>query len=450
MLKRLLHKAYRRYSGNRFWFVRRFTPAGMVVLAGVVATACLGVDTTLIVAYQTFSLLALLLGFSLLFAFRPKARVAGRRFLPKTASAGTPVSYRVQLTNRSRGVLRGLVLLENLAHQLPSLEEFLNTPEPGEENRNWVDRAMGFYRWNWLIARRMPGKIREKGSPPIPPGASRETVLSLTPARRGLLRFTSLTLARTDPFGLFRSLQELKAADTLTVLPKRYRVPPLSLAGVMRYQPGGVTLASSVGESEEFVSLREYRPGDPLRHIHWKSWAKAGKPIVKEFQDEFFVRHAMILDTYSPDGDNEVFEEAVSVAASFACSIQSSDSLLDLLFVGPEAYCFTSGRGLAQTEKLLEILAGVKTCSGKPFLALERMVLEHLSLVSGCLCVFIHWDEVRREFVERMQARGVVPLVLVVTPDKAPPLHPGPMAAHPGRFRQLPVSRVQEMLLQLS
>ena len=58
-------------------------------------------------------------------------------------------------------------------------------------------------------------------------------------------------------------------------------------------------MASSVGESEEFVSLRDYRRGDPMRHIHWKSWAKTGKPIVKEFQDEFFVRHALILDTFA-------------------------------------------------------------------------------------------------------------------------------------------------------
>jgi uncharacterized protein (DUF58 family) len=59
-------------------------------------------------------------------------------------------------------------------------------------------------------------------------------------------------------------------------------------------------MASNIGQSEEFVSLREYRRGDPPRHIHWRSWAKAGKPIVKEFEDEFFVRHALVLDTFTP------------------------------------------------------------------------------------------------------------------------------------------------------
>src|SRR5436309_13793519 len=109
----------------------------------------------------------------------------------------------------------------------------------------------------------------------------------------------------------------------------------------MKYQEGGVAMASNIGRSEEFVSLREYRSGDPYRHIHWRSWAKVGKPIVKEFEDEFFVRHALVLDTFIDDPQADVFEEAISVASSFACALESKESLLDLLFVGPEAFCLT-------------------------------------------------------------------------------------------------------------
>ena len=75
----------------------------------------------------------------------------------------------------------------------------------------------------------------------------------------------------------------------------------------MRYQEGGVALAANIGRSEEFVSLREYRHGDPVRHIHWRSWAKTGKPIVKEFEDEFFVRHALVLDTFTDEPNSEVW-----------------------------------------------------------------------------------------------------------------------------------------------
>src|SRR2546430_6820801 len=113
-----------------------------------------------------------------------------------------------------------------------------------------------------------------------------------------------------------------------------------------------------------------------LRRVHWRSAARVGRPVVKEYQDEFFVRHALVLDTFAERAESDVFEEAVSVAASLACSIQTQDSLLDLLFVGPETYCFTAGRGLGHTDRMLEVLAGVRPCRDRPFHALHRAVLE--------------------------------------------------------------------------
>ena len=221
--------------------------------------------------------------------------------------------------------------------------------------------------------------------------------------RRGILRFTGVTLARPDPLGLFRAFcRKIAAPQTVLILPKRYPLPPIALPGAMKYQEGGVALAANVGRSEEFVALREYRHGDPLRHIHWRSWAKTGKPIVKEFEDEFFVRHALVLDTFDDEPNSEVLEEAVSVAASFACTVLTQESLLDLLFVGNQSYCFTAGRGLAHADQMLEILASVKNCADKNFATLERLVLNHVAVVSGCICVLQRWDGARTHFVENL------------------------------------------------
>jgi uncharacterized protein (DUF58 family) len=238
--------------------------------------------------------------------------------------------------------------------------------------------------------------------------------------------------------------------QSLLILPKRYPLPPIALPGTVKYQQRGVALASAVGESEEFVSLRDYRPGDPVRHIHWRSWAKTGKPIVKEFEDEFFVRHALVLDTFSQGANDDLFEEAVSVAASFACAIQTQESLLDLLFVGPQAYCFTAGRGLAHTEQMLEILASVNPCANKPFLALHQLVIEHSPLVSGCVCVFLAWDDSRKALVQQLKALGVPMLVLVMTTaDGASGMDAGPLHDQPERFRPLELGKVAELLMTL-
>jgi hypothetical protein len=171
---------------------------------------------------------------------------------------------------------------------------------------------------------------------------------------------------------------------------------------------------------------------------------------VKEFQDEFFSRHAMILDTFASGAREDVFEEAVSVAASFACTLETQESLLDLLFVGPQAYCFTMGRGLAQADQMLEILAAVKVCYGKPFSDLERLVSDHIGQVSDCICIFVAWDEARRDLVRQLGVLGVPLLVIVIVgPGEAEALRARAGADAPEHFHVLEADRVAEGLAQL-
>ena len=108
--------------------------------------------------------------------------------------------------------------------------------------------------------------------------------MQLTPLRRGQLRLLGVRLARPDPLGIFKACILTPAPESLMVMPKRYPVAWVDLEGVPINRAGGPTPAATVGDSEEFVALREYRPRDPLRHIHWRSWARLGRPIVKEFQ----------------------------------------------------------------------------------------------------------------------------------------------------------------------
>src|SRR5262249_52154644 len=161
---------------------------------------------------------------------------------------------------------------------------------------------------------------------------------------------------------LFRGFARVSLPQTVLILPKRYPLPEFALPGTHKYQQGGVAFAASVGESEEFVSLRDYRPGDPLRHVHWRSSARTGRLVVKEFEDEFFVRHALVLDTFATPEQGLAFEEAVSVAASFVSTVETQESLLDLMFVGAQAVCCTTGRGVSNAEHALGILASVQPC----------------------------------------------------------------------------------------
>lgn len=154
----------------------------------------------------------------------------------------------------------------------------------------------------------------------------------------------------------------------------------------------------------------------------------------------------MILDTFQESEADEVFEEAVSVAASFAGTITTQESLLDLMFVGIETYCFTSGRGVSPTEKMLEILASVQPCRDKPFRMLLPLVLSRAELLSGCICVFLAWDRQRKEFIDRLQALKIPFLALIVR-DNRTPLRLEPEYA--GSVRILETGRIQAGLAAL-
>jgi uncharacterized protein (DUF58 family) len=444
-LWRILYLLYRSYSTLLNWANRRFTRAGLAVAGTLLVAGLMGPDTDNNVTYQAFTLLLALAVVAVAYSVSFGGRFVAERRLPRFGSVGSPFRYRVSVRNATDKTQRGLVLLEGLAEIHASFEEWhaaqLSAEEPMRSFRLNPSRRLHPFR---------AAAVKETELPPMRPGEEVEATVEVTPHRRGVLRFCGATLARPDPLGLFRAFINISLPQTTLVLPRRYPLPAIALPGTLKYQQGGVALAASVGQSEEFVALRDYRHGDPFRHIHWRTWARVGKPVVKEFEDEFFVRHALILDTFSGLEHGETFEEAVSVAASFAASLQTQESLLDLLFVGPQSYCFTAGRGLAHTDQMLEILASVQPCGDKPFHTLEHLVLNHIKLVSGCICVLMDWDEQRRGFIEKIRALGVPVLVLVIVrPGKARSVEPGPMRDEPGQFHVLEAGEIQSGLARL-
>jgi uncharacterized protein (DUF58 family) len=415
MLRRFFYRQFRVASRVSWAVSRRLTPPGRLVVGALLGALVFGPNTRLTVGYQAFTLLGALLVLAALWALVRPPRLDVRRRLPRYATAGEPVIYDVMLRNRRSRAVVGLSMLEDLEDPRPTLEAFASASEPHEARRNWFDRKVAWHRWVWLLARNRRLEVREHSVDEVPAGGEARIRVEALARRRGRVRFRGLTLARTDPLGLVRALRRVAGADTLLVLPQRYPLAELTLPGARRYQPGGIALASSVGDSEEFVSLREYRPGDPLKRIHWRSSARFGRAVVREHQDEFFVRHGLVLDTFMPRGADERFEDAVAVAASFAAGVRGQESLLDLMFVGPEAYVFTAGRGVGHLERMLEVLADVVPCAERSFAALHRLVVERHQALSGVVCVLLAWDDERRALLQHLRALGGPTLALLIT-----------------------------------
>ncbi len=446
-----LYKSYRVLYRFDQWRKRRFTVPGLAVLYTIFITAIVGMDTHVSRVHQAFTLLLAVLVLAFIWSkFRLRVHINVTRDLPRYATAGKPLVYDVEFSNLAPKKLQDFFFYENLNDPRPTLEELSTISEPGEEKRNFWDRRILYYRWLWIISKKRILTEQLRPVPAIAANGKLKLRVAQTPQNRGFLRFYGVDIVRPDPLGLCNARCSIASPQKLVVLPKRYPVPSLRLPGARKHHALGVSLASSIGNHEEFVSLREYRPGDSLRHIHWRSSAKRGELIIKEYQDEYYVRHGLLLDTFTDIAFSDLFEEAVAIAASFVCALQTQEALMDLIFVGDQAYRFSSGRGTASVDHLLEILAAVQVCRHKPFDAIVPTVMENLHQFSSCICVLLQWDEARRAFIGDLVRRGVPVLVLVVAADDlSGPVDPGPMKHFENRFHVLKIGAIEKGLAQL-
>jgi uncharacterized protein (DUF58 family) len=415
-----LHRSYARGLAINQYFRRRIRPAGIGMLLLLFVAAVLGAGSRLAGGPQLFALTFSLLLVALGWAWLRRATLVATRELPRYATVGEPLTYHVVVRNLSRWAVKDAWLAEMRPDPRPSAERFYFSREPGEERRNVFDRTFAAYRWQWLLELNRAFDGGKALNPlRLARGAGTRVAITLRPLRRGLVPLGDLRVLLADPFGLLQRCRRVAAAtETLTVLPRRYRLRPLALAGSARFQTGGEVSSNTIGQAGEFLGLREYRAGDAMRQIHWRSWARLGRPIVKELEETFFPRYGLVLDTFPVAGDAALFEEAVSLAASFAATLETRESLLDLMFIRDEAHVFTAGRGTAKAEKILEVLAAVDIDPCEDFDALGRLVMRHRDELSACLVVLAGWSETRAEMVRMLARSGLSLMVFVICHDR--------------------------------
>lgn len=246
-------------------------------------------------------------------------------------------------------------------------------------------------------------------------------------AKRGLFTWRGFRVECDFPFGLIRAFRTYAHDYNVLVYPAFTRLSRLHIPTSLRYQPGGVALASSLGESFEYIGNREYREGDNVRDIDWRATARLNLPIVREYREEYFLRVGVVMDTYAPDRLNgkllsvkellaqeENFERAISLAASVSDFMARSDYIVDLFAAGPNLYHLTAGRSLAYLDQILDILACVEPSFDESLATLEPEIASNLAQITTIVCIFLDWDETRRMFVDRLRREGTAVRVLVV------------------------------------
>ncbi|GAA2280744.1 DUF58 domain-containing protein [Nonomuraea roseoviolacea subsp. roseoviolacea] len=136
---------------------------------------------------------------------------------------------------------------------------------------------------------------------------------------RGRYTIGPLSVRIADPFGLVELSRSFTIADTLVVTPQVVPLPHVRLSG--EWTGGGDSRTRSVAAAgDDDVAPREYRQGDDLRRVHWRSTARRGELMVRREEQQWQSRGALLLDTrrhaHRGEGPRSSFEVAVSAAAS--------------------------------------------------------------------------------------------------------------------------------------
>jgi uncharacterized protein (DUF58 family) len=296
--------------------------------AGIAATLCSLLLGERILLRIGLLLLVLPLAAAIVVA-RTKYRLTARRVLE---SPRVPSGHAAGVTLRVENVSRlptGLLLIEeSVPYQLGSAPRFV------------LDR--------------------------VEPRGAREITYTLRSDVRGRFEIGPLSVRLADPFGLVELTRSFARVDKLVVTPAIQPLPDVHLTG--EWTGGGDSHARTIAAAgEDDVATREYRHGDDLRRVHWKTTAKRGELMVRREEQHWQSRCTLFLDTrhraYHGEGPGSAFEYAVSAAASIGIALARDGFGLQL----------TTDTGVA-----LNGYGGLTDVGGGP---LEGILLEELAIV---------------------------------------------------------------------
>jgi uncharacterized protein (DUF58 family) len=365
-------------GGKRLWSLyRAFTREGRWLFMATLLTGAFAVDVTHTQVYVLFSALASVMLASLIVS--PALRLPElslRVHAPPRVFVGAEASFVVECARTAPGPRTTLLRVEGPF--LPYFGRWLTRPIPT------ADVAFG---------------------------SSSSATLTARFTQRGDLTLGRFRVSALVPLGLASGPPLESAPVRLRVVPRPANVLRLGMALATKHQPGGVALASKTGESMDLRGVRPYRKGDRIRDLSARTWARTGKPAVREYQEEYFTRVGVVLDCVAPRKravqTEEAFEAAVSLTAGVVAHLGRSEALVDLLVTGGEIHALTLGRSLGFLEQALDHLAVAEIAVSVDRDRLLERLRPYLSRLSAVVMVVDAWDEAREAFLRGVERNGV-------------------------------------------
>lgn len=254
--------------------------------------------------------------------------------------------------------------------------------------------------------------------PRMKPGDVHEDVFAIPTSRRTILQVGPVRSVRGDPVGLLSRQVKWTEPVDLYVHPKTVQLDETA-PGLIR-DLEGITTRDLTNSDIAFHALRDYVAGDDRRYIHWKSSARTGTLMVRQFEQTRRSVLALGLSTSPEDyADPAEFETAISILGSVG--LQAVRDEMDLVVQ-------TSKQTLPATtgKRLLDALSGVEWSPRHDrFLDLAATIGRHHA---GASVVMLHAGAAVEAALVR-RARTLLPaqarvIVFTVVKDAKPKLQP--------------------------
>jgi uncharacterized protein (DUF58 family) len=243
----------------------------------------------------------------------------------------------------------------------------LSVGHPGEVTYRWTNASRRTAR---LIVREIRPDILGGPQPPRQVRLSRQKTtvedVPVLPRQRGREATGALFIDSIGPLGLGRRRLRLNLPWEVVVYPPLVSVRlRASVAEALRRRDAGLKSVRQLGEGRLFESLREWVPGDDLRHIDWKATARRGKVITRQYEAERRQQVLLVLDTgrlmTAEVGSVARLDFAVQAALELAyAAAQHDDNVGIMTFADGVQHFVAPERGRAGVRGVMDVLAEVQ------------------------------------------------------------------------------------------
>ncbi len=231
--------------------------------------------------------------------------------------------------------------------------------------------------------------------------------------RRGAHQFDSLQVRTRFPFGLIEIASRVPVVTEMVALPRVGALLTSSQAYASRAIQEFQITSLWKGEEEDFLSLREFRPGDNPKYIHWRSSAKRRKLMVREFERKQERRVTILFDTFinpllKEHAWRDGFEEAVEFVATVVHELAARGFDIQFAQMGPEFAAVRTGTERGALMRILSALAVAEPSRQAGALELIPRAREALELTG--LVLLVHASHSQLGDPELHEAAGAVDL----------------------------------------